>query len=58
VEPALAEENDKQEERTLEPSERRLEKAREEGQLPQSRDLTTFALIAVLPISIALLTAK
>lgn len=46
----MAEENDKQEERTLEPSERRLEKAREEGQLPQSRDLTTFALIAVLPI--------
>jgi flagellar biosynthetic protein FlhB len=52
VEPALAEENDKQEERTLEPSERRLEKAREEGQLPQSRDLTTFALIAVLPIAL------
>ena len=52
MEPALAEENDKQEERTLEPSERRLEKAREEGQLPQSRDLTTFALIAVLPIAV------
>jgi flagellar biosynthetic protein FlhB len=52
VEPALAEENDKQEERTLEPSERRLEKAREEGQLPQSRDLTTFAMIAVLPIAV------
>jgi flagellar biosynthetic protein FlhB len=50
LEPVLAEENDKQEERTLEPSERRLEKAREEGQLPQSRDLTTFAMIAVLPI--------
>ena len=48
----MAEENDKQEERTLEPSERRLEKAREEGQLPQSRDLTTFALIAVLPIAL------
>ena len=48
----MAEENDKQEERTLEPSERRLEKAREEGQLPQSRDLTTFALIAVLPIAV------
>jgi flagellar biosynthetic protein FlhB len=52
VEPALAEENDKQEERTLEPSERRLEKAREEGQLPQSRDLTTFVMIAVLPIAV------
>ena len=48
----MAEENDKQEERTLEPSERRLEKAREEGQLPQSRDLTTFAMIAVLPIAV------
>jgi flagellar biosynthetic protein FlhB len=48
----LAEENDKQEERTLEPSERRLEKAREEGQLPQSRDLTTFAMIAVLPVAV------
>ena len=48
----MAEENDKQEERTLEPSERRLEKAREEGQLPQSRDLTTFVMIAVLPIAV------
>lgn len=48
----MAEENDKQEERTLEPSERRLEKAREEGQLPQSRDLTTFAMIAVLPVAV------
>lgn len=48
----MAEENEKQEERTLEPSERRLEKAREEGQLPQSRDLTTFAMIAVLPIAV------
>jgi flagellar biosynthetic protein FlhB len=48
----LAEENDKQEERTLEPSERRLEKAREEGQLPQSRDLTTFVMIAVIPIAL------
>ena len=48
----MAEENDKQEERTLEPSERRLEKAREEGQLPQSRDLTTFVMIAVIPIAL------
>jgi flagellar biosynthesis protein FlhB len=48
----LAEENDQQEERTLEPSERRLEKAREEGQLPQSRDLTTFVMIAVIPIAL------
>jgi len=48
----LAEQNEQQEERTLEPSERRLEKAREEGQLPQSRDLTTFAMIAVLPIAV------
>lgn len=48
----MAEENDQQEERTLEPSERRLEKAREEGQLPQSRDLTTFVMIAVIPIAL------
>ena len=34
-------------EKSLEPTERRLEKAREEGQFPQSRDLTSFVLIAL-----------
>jgi len=48
----LAEENDKDEERSLDPTERRLQKAREEGQLPQSRDLTTFAMLAVVPMAL------
>ncbi len=47
----MAEENDKDEERSLDPTERRLQKAREEGQLPQSRDLTTFAMLAVVPMA-------
>jgi flagellar biosynthetic protein FlhB len=47
----LAEENDKDEERSLDPTERRLQKAREEGQLPQSRDLTTFAMLTVVPMA-------
>jgi flagellar biosynthetic protein FlhB len=48
----LAEENDEDEERSLDPTERRLQKAREEGQLPQSRDLTTFAMLAVVPMAL------
>ena len=48
----MAEENDKDEERSLDPTERRLQKAREEGQLPQSRDLTTFAMLAVVPMAL------
>ena len=47
----MAEENDKDEERSLDPTERRLQKAREEGQLPQSRDLTTFAMLAIVPMA-------
>lgn len=47
----MAEENESLEERTLEPTERRLQKAREEGQIPQSRDLTTFAILGVLSIT-------
>ena len=47
----MAEENDKDEERSLDPTERRLQKAREEGQLPQSRDLTTFAMLTVVPMA-------
>lgn len=38
-------ENDNSQERELDPSERRIERAREQGQLPQSRDITTFALL-------------
>ena len=36
-----------QEDKTLDPTERRLQKAREEGQFAQSRDLTTLVLLAV-----------
>lgn len=42
----MAENEDSAQERTQEPTERRLEKAREEGQFPQSRDLTTLVLIS------------
>ena len=38
-------EEDSQEEKTLDPTERRLQKAREEGQFVQSRDLTTLLLL-------------
>jgi flagellar biosynthesis protein FlhB len=41
----MAEENDQ--ERTESPSSRRLEKAREEGQIPQSRELSTFVVLMV-----------
>ena len=51
----MADDNENQEERSLEPSERRLQKAREEGQLPQSRDLSTFAVLLALPIFVFLL---
>jgi flagellar biosynthetic protein FlhB len=37
--------SDGSEERQLDPTERRLERAREEGQLAQSRDLTTFLVL-------------
>jgi flagellar biosynthetic protein FlhB len=43
----LAESGDNAQERELEPSERRILRAREEGQLPQSRDIATFALLVV-----------
>ncbi|MBL8481362.1 MAG: flagellar type III secretion system protein FlhB [Rhodocyclaceae bacterium] len=41
----MAEESDL--ERTEEPSQRRLEQAREEGQVPHSRELSTFMVLAV-----------
>lgn len=46
-------ENDN-EDRQLEPTERRLQKAREEGEFPQSRDLTTLTLLAVFGAFLAL----
>lgn len=43
----MADGGDEGQERSLEPSQRKLDKAREQGQFPQSRDLS-FLLIAVL----------
>jgi len=51
----LAENQDDSQDRELEPTERRIQRAREQGQLPQSRDITTFALL--LGFVIFLLTA-
>ena len=43
----MAEENDSSQEKTEEPTARKLEKAREDGQIPRSRELTTtFLLLA------------
>ena len=39
----MAEEAEQGGERTEEPSQRRLQEAREHGQVPRSRELTTFA---------------
>ena len=41
----MAESSDSSEEKQLDPTERRLERAREEGQFAQSRDLTTFLVL-------------
>lgn len=41
----MAEGDDSSQEKTEEPSARKLEKAREEGQIPRSRDLTTTAIL-------------
>jgi flagellar biosynthetic protein FlhB len=46
----VAESGDNSQERELEPSERRILRAREQGQLPQSRDIATFALLTVFII--------
>jgi len=51
----LAENQNDSQDRELEPTERRIQRAREQGQLPQSRDITTFALL--LGFIIFLLTA-
>lgn len=42
---------DDQQERPLEPTERKLQKARDEGQFPQARDLTTFIVLIVFLIA-------
>lgn len=46
----MAESGESGQERELEPSERRIQRAREQGQLPQSRDIATFALLTVFAI--------
>ena len=46
----MAESGDNSQERELEPTERRILRAREQGQLPQSRDLATFAAMIVFII--------
>jgi flagellar biosynthetic protein FlhB len=51
----LADSSDSSEEKELDPTERRLERAREEGQFAQSRDLTT--LIVLLLFTAFLLSA-
>ena len=43
----MAESSDTSEERQLDPTERRLERAREEGQFAQSRDLTTLIVLVL-----------
>ena len=43
----MADGGDNSQERELEPSERRILRAREQGQLPQSRDLATFAALLI-----------
>ena len=42
---------DEQQERLLEPTQRKLDKAREEGQFPQARDLTTFLVVIVFVVT-------
>jgi flagellar biosynthesis protein FlhB len=46
----MSEQDKDSEDRQLEPTERRLQKAREEGQFPQSRDLTTLVLLLVFAV--------
>ena len=48
-------ENDSSQEKTEEPTAKRLEKAREEGQVPRSRELTTTALLLGATVSLLML---
>lgn len=43
----MAEDNDSSQEKTEEPTPRRIEKAREEGQVPRSKELNTAAILMV-----------
>ncbi|MEY4443827.1 MAG: hypothetical protein RL442_2827, partial [Pseudomonadota bacterium] len=45
-------ENSSDDDRALEPTQQRLDKARQEGQFPQSRDLTTLLVLAAAGIAI------
>jgi flagellar biosynthetic protein FlhB len=45
-------ENTSDEDRALEPTQQRLDKARKEGQFPQSRDLTTLLVLAAAGIAL------
>ncbi|MEY4675738.1 MAG: hypothetical protein RLZZ470_245 [Pseudomonadota bacterium] len=51
----MANPSDNDEERALEPTEQRIRKAREEGQYPQSRDLTTLLVLMALAVFTATL---
>lgn len=53
-------ENDRTEdqERQLEPTQRRLEKAREEGQFPQARDLSTLLVLSIFLSTIYLVGSR
>jgi flagellar biosynthetic protein FlhB len=46
----LAESGDTSEEKELDPTERRLERAREEGEYAQSRDLTTLIVLVLFTV--------
>lgn len=46
----MADTPDSDEDRALEPTQQRLEKARKEGQFPQSRDLTTLLVLLALGV--------
>lgn len=48
----MAEEDDSGQEKTEEASARKIEKAREEGQIPRSRDLTTTAVLLLAAIGL------
>jgi len=48
----MAEEDDSGQEKTEDPSSRKLEKAREEGQVPRSRELTTTAILLISGIGL------
>jgi flagellar biosynthetic protein FlhB len=48
----MAEDDDSSQEKTEEASSRKIEKAREEGQIPRSRDLTTTAVLMVAALGL------